>query len=82
MSAKVDAEDGTAKQVSMHHQQNDFPHIFANVRKILYVQNAPKSFVFKSHHIARRRLRVGPGSGCGSSSPTLPSLWAITRLAE
>ena len=30
-------------------------------------------------NIGRRRLRAGPGSGCGSSSPTLPSLWAITR---
>ena len=46
MSAKVDPKDGAAKQVSMHHQQNDFSHVYANVRKILYVQNASKSFFF------------------------------------
>ena len=44
MSAKVDPKDGAAaKQVSIHHQQNDFSHVFDSPCKILYVQNAPKS---------------------------------------
>ena len=46
MSAKVDPKDGAAKQVSMHHEQNDFSHVFANVRKILYMQHAPNIIVF------------------------------------